>query len=256
MCAAPDDSSCRTSPRSATTTTASTGTSTSTARSRSRPRPPASSSSGRPPRVGEPPRTEIAPGVFAPVHQHLFSARTGRRDRRRGQPPRRDRRRAHPDGPGQRVRQRLHVDRDAAAHRARGAARRRHLGRPRVGGASLEDATTSANPPRTTCCLAADGSAHGRPRPRRRRARRVRDQAPVGDGVRPRGTVAERPVPERPSGRGGTAGVHLGEPLDRRRRPRRCGTRSVSRTSRAPRTGRSCRWTTPASGSSRTGSWT
>ena len=142
----------RTSPRSATTTTASTGTSTSTARSRSRPRPPGSSSSARAsPASDNSHAPEIAPGVVRPGAPAPVLCAAGRRNRRRGQPPRRDRRARIPMGPGNRVRQRVLVDARRPAHRVRGAARRRHLGRPRVGSAERIDArTTSAARPRTT----------------------------------------------------------------------------------------------------------
>ena len=64
------------SPPSATTSTASSGTSTRTARSSSRSSSPASS---RPARCapGERPRTAtlVAPGLYAPHHQHFFSVR-------------------------------------------------------------------------------------------------------------------------------------------------------------------------------------
>ena len=123
-----------------------------------------------------------------------------RRDRRRGQPPRRDRRRAHPDGRGQPVRQRLHLDGDArcAPSRRRNGSptpRSRASGRCRA----PRRRTTSASRPPTTY-PAAHRAAHGRPRLVGRRARRVRDEAPVGHRLRPRpsaGRPAATPTPTR-----------------------------------------------------------
>ena len=141
--------------------------------------------------------------------------------------------------------------------RARGAARRRHLGRPRVGGGRAHRRRTDIGKPtayhllpQPTALLMADPASTVAARA----AFATKHLwATAYDRER---TVAERPVPEPP----------IRAARDCRRTPRRtarstaktscCGTRSVSRTFRAPRTGRSCRWTTPASGSSRTGSWT
>ena len=74
-CAASVASWSASSRRSATTTTASTGTSTSTARSSARPSSPACvfTSAYDPKRATY--ASEVAPGLGAPYHQHLFSAR-------------------------------------------------------------------------------------------------------------------------------------------------------------------------------------
>ena len=84
----------------------------------------------------------------------------------------------------------------------------------------------------------------------RRPAGRVRRPQPVGDAVLARRAACRGRLPEPARGRGGAPGVD-GAPTGPWSTPTSCsGTPSGSPTSRGPRTGRSCRWSTPGSRSS------
>ncbi len=178
--------------------------------------------------------TELAPGVFAPVHQHLFCARLDVAiDGEDNRLVEIDAQRV-PMGPENPFGNAFHLVGDDAAHRERGAARGRFLGRTGVGGAERVPHEPRRPTHRVPPGAAAHGTAHGRPAVLRRRACRLRDEAPLGDALRSGADLAGRSVSERAPGRSRAARV-------RRRRPRhrRPGHRAVAhlRSDALPATG-------------------
>ena len=159
--------------------------------------------------------TEMAPGLGAPFHQHMFSARLDMAvDGTTNTVSEVDAVRV-PDGPGEPVGQRLPAAEDGARHRGRGRPPR---GQPQGPGVARDQPEQEELPgPGGGVRVAprgAAGAARG-PVELDRRARRVRDQAPVGHPVR-RGAAL---------------------PVGRLRQPEPPATRGCRRTSRG--TGRS-----------------
>ena len=87
-------------------------------------------------------------------------------------------------------------------------------------------------------------------------ARRLRVPQPLGHAVPRRRAPRRRQLPEPARRRRRPPPLDRGRPFARRRPTSSSGTASASRTSCGRRTGRSCRWSTPASCSARTASST
>ena len=183
----------------------------------------------------------IAPGLAAPHHQHLFS-RAPRPRRRRPDEHRRTRSRPSrcrpgPDNPwGERV----PPEGDAPRDRARRATRHRTRRRAASGRSSTRRAAQPARPTGRLQARPDDVDADD--------ARRPRTRASAGGPASPATTSGSRPTPPtsaaprattRTSTRAATASPAGPRPIGRSPTPTSCsGTRSASRTSCAPRTGR------------------
>ena len=206
---------------SATTTTASTGTSASTARSSSRSRrrvscspPPTRAPATRSPR-------ELAPGLGAPYHQHLFSARLdmmvdgARQRRRRARGGARAARAANPTGTGF----------TQTVTRLRTETRRPAAGRQHAGTGSGWSRNPSVQEPagrrrRLGALPGGQAGAAGRRGVRHPRARDVRDEAPLGHAVRADELYPAGDFVNLHPGGAGLPGLDRGRPRRRRHRHR------------------------------------
>ncbi len=202
--------------------------------------------------------SQLAPGLGAPYHQHLFSARldmtvdgaTNRVEEIEVA--------ARPHGTGQPARQRLHPQ--AARPCARESAAQRLADRPQ-GPRLAHRQPGLAQPAGRAGRLRA--APRGQPDPAGRPGlldRTAAPRSPPSTCGSPATTPAERYaagdfVNQHPGGAGLPA-YAARRPRHRRRRTSSSGTRSASPTSRARRTGRSCPSTTRASRSTRSASST
>ena len=192
----------------------------------------------------------IAPGLAAPYHQHLFNVRLDMRGRRPRQRGLRGRRRADRLA-GQRrepVGQRLRHDGDAARDRAGGPARRRPVAQPDLAHRQpVRAATASGSRRPTSCCPASTPTLLADPDSSVGRRAAFASHNLWVTPFDPEERRAAGDYPNQHRGRRRPADVD-GAGSARSSTPTSCcGTPSASPTSPGPRTGRSCRSSTPAS---------
>ena len=191
--------------------------------------------------------TQVAPGLAGAVHQHLFSARLDmtvdglpnavEEVDVTGLP-------IGPDNPyGNAIVQQV----TRLKTRVAGGPPRRRCPRPGMAGDQHRAAEPVRPPDQLHALPGAHTGAAGRPAVPAGRARRVRDQPPVGHPL--------RPGPALPGGRLRRTSIPAAQVCPPSPRATAtstaptswCGTPSAPPTSRAPRTGRSCRWPAAAS---------
>src|SRR5215218_2380490 len=167
--------------------------------------------------------TEVAPGLGAPYHQHMFSARLDMTVDGVDNAVDEVDLEAGAGGPGQPARQRLHPAGDPAGPRVRSRPDRRRVGRADLAGGQPGQDQPARPAGRLRPRPPARSPARRRRRRRRQRPGHLRHQAPVGHPLPP-GRAVRRRRPAQPASRGCRA-AHL---CGRRPRHRRPGHRLVA----------------------------